>query len=116
MVPADVTNLESVQALFRRTSEHFGGIDILVINAGVNEDRNLVETSNPAGWYHTINVNLMGAYHCAHAVIPYMKQRGAGKILTIGSGLGHHGNKGGSAYACSKAGLWMLTRVLAQEL
>jgi 3-oxoacyl-[acyl-carrier protein] reductase len=48
--------------------------------------------------------------------VPYLKKRGAGKIITIGSGLGHRGYAGGSAYACSKAGLWMLTRVLAQEL
>jgi len=45
-----------------------------------------------------------------------LKQRGAGKIITIGSGLGHRGYAGGSAYSCSKAGLWMLTRILAQEL
>ena len=44
------------------------------------------------------------------------KQRGAGKIITVGSGVGHRGYAGSSAYACSKAGLWMLTRVLAQEL
>jgi len=49
-------------------------------------------------------------------LIPFLKQRGAGKIITIGSGLGHHGFSAGSAYSCSKAGLWMLTRILAQEL
>lgn len=50
------------------------------------------------------------------AAIPYLRQRGAGKIITIGSGLGHNGRAGGSAYACAKAGVWMLTRIAAQEL
>ena len=63
-----------------------------------------------------LEVNLLGAYYCAQAAIPALKQRGAGKIITVGSGLGHRGMVGLSAYACSKAGLWMLTRVLAQEL
>lgn len=114
-IPTDVTNLESVSIMFKKAYEKFGSIDILVINAGVNKDRNLVEESQPEDWVETINVNLIGAYNCAHAVISFMKQSG-GKIITIGSGRGHKGAQGGSAYACSKAGLWMLTRVLAQEL
>jgi 3-oxoacyl-[acyl-carrier protein] reductase len=64
----------------------------------------------------TLDVNLLGAYYCALAAIPALKGRGAGKIMTIGSGIGHRGLAVTSAYACSKAGLWMLTRVLAQEL
>lgn len=67
-------------------------------------------------WKRTLDVNLFAAYYCAKSAIPFLKQRGAGKIITIGSGLGHRGYAGGAAYSCSKAGLWMLTRVLAQEL
>ncbi len=115
-VETDVTNIESVKALFLKALEHFGGIDIVVINAGANYDRETVETSDPENWKKTMDVNLSGAYYCAQAAIPYLKQRGEGKIITIGSGLGHRGMAGGSAYACSKAGLWMLTRILAQEL
>lgn len=114
-VQTDVTDLESVKALFKKSKDHFDGVDLLVINAGVNNDRNLVEESDPQNWMDTINVNLIGAYNCAYSAIPYMKVHG-GKIITIGSGRGHKGAQGGSAYACSKAGLWMLTRVLAQEL
>ena len=47
---------------------------------------------------------------------PYLKDRGGGKIITIGSGIGHNGRVSSSAYACAKAGAWILTRVLAQEL
>jgi len=115
-VPTDVTDLRSVSHLFETIARHFNGVDILVINAGANYDRRPVEDSAPLDWQRTLAVNLVGAYYCAQAAIPYMKARGAGKIITIGSGLGHRGTAGNSAYACSKAGLWMLTRVLAQEL
>ena len=115
-VQTDVTQLESVQHLLATVVEHFGGLDILVINAGGSYDPRNVEDSHSEDWQATLQVNLVGAYYCAHTAIPYLKQRGAGKIITIGSGLGHRGKAGGSAYACSKAGLWMLTRVLAQEL
>ena len=63
-----------------------------------------------------MQVNLIGSYHTARAAIPHLKERGAGKIIAIGSGLGHRGRPGESAYASSKAGLSMLVRVLAQEL
>jgi 3-oxoacyl-[acyl-carrier protein] reductase len=115
-VQTDVTDLRSVAHLFDTVAQHFNGIDILVVNAGANYDRRTVEDSVPVDWQRTMAVNLVGAYYCAQAAIPYLKARGAGKIITIGSGLGHRGTAGNSAYACSKAGLWMLTRVLAQEL
>lgn len=115
-VRADVTDLASMEAVFKKTSDAFGGIDILVINAGVALEQRTVEDSDPETWRTTMEVNLIGAYHCAKAVIPYLKQRGGGKIITAGSGAGHRGVMGLSAYAASKAGLWSLTTVLAQEL
>ena len=115
-VPTDVTQLTSVQRMLQTTVETCGGVDILVINAGADYDRRHVAESHPEDWRATLEVNLLGAYYCAQAAIGYLKQRGAGKIITVGSGIGHRGLPGSSAYACSKAGLWMLTRVLAQEL
>lgn len=115
-VATDVSQGDSVQHMVAATLEAFGGLDMLVINAGVNGDKLPVETSDAAVWRATLDVNLVGAYLCAQAAIPALKARGAGKIITIGSGMGHRGMPGLSAYACSKAGLWMLTRVLAQEL
>ena len=116
VVQADVTDLEAVENLFEETSEAFGGIDILFINAGVHLDRNVVEESDTERWKETLETNLVGAFYCAKSAIPYMKKRGSGKIITIGSGMGHNGMDARSSYCCSKAGLWMLTRVLAQEL
>lgn len=115
-VTADVAQPAAVRQMVASTLEAFGGLDILVINAGLGGDRHPVETGSTDLWRATIEVNLLGAYYCAQAAIPALKQRGAGKIITLGSGLGHRGKAGRSDYACSKAGLWMLTRVLAQEL
>jgi 3-oxoacyl-[acyl-carrier protein] reductase len=115
-VQTDVTQWPSVERLFQATVDTFGGVDIVVINAGAQYDRRHVEDSHAADWLATLEVHLIGAYYCAKAAIPYLKQRGTGKIITVGSGIGHRGPPGSSAYACSKAGLWMLTRVLAQEL
>ena len=102
--------------MLKTTVDTFGGLDILVINAGGNFERKVVEESDPDTWQAIVDVNLLGAYYCAQAAIPYFKQRGAGKIITVGSGLGHRGIPEHSAYCCAKAGLWMLTRILAQEL
>lgn len=115
-IAADVAQPAAVQQMVQIAVETFGGLDIMVINAGLGGDRRSVETSSPDLWRNTIEVNLLGAYFCAQAAIPALRQRGEGKIITLGSGLGHRGKAGRSDYACSKAGLWMLTRVLAQEL
>lgn len=115
-VTTDVADLASVQKAVDETAARFGGLDILVINAGVSPQRSEVAESDPAAWSQTIAINLTGAYHCAKAAIPYLKARGGGKIIAIGSGMGRRGAPGSSAYSVSKAGLWMLTRVLGQEL
>ena len=112
----DVADYNSVIALFKTAVDSLGGIDIVVINAGVSIDRKLVEESDPEDWKTSIEINLIGAYHTAKAAIPHLRKRGAGKMILIGSGMGHRGSPERSAYACPKAGLWMLTRILAQEL
>jgi len=115
-VEVDITLESEVQKMLQTTEAHFGKLDILVLNAGDNFDHKSVEESDSQHWRKTIELNLMGTYYCAKAAIPYLKESGAGKIITIGSGLGHRGMVERSAYACSKAGMWMLTRILAQEL
>ena len=112
----DVTQWGAVEELFDFADSELGGIEIVVLNAGTNLDRRTVEESDPAAWEATLRTNLLGTYYCAKAAIPALKRRGRGKIITVGSGMGHKGFAGSSAYCCSKAGLWMLTRTLAQEL
>ena len=114
-VPTDVTREEQAGRLMRRAVEAFGGLDILVVNAGTNAS-GPVEESDPEEWWGVLEVNLFGACLCARAAIPHLKARGSGKIITIGSGMGQRACAGDSAYCCSKAGLSMLTRVLAAEL
>lgn len=115
-VGVDVSDLASVTRLYEKTAEAFGGIDIAFLNAGVSDQRKTVEESDPAEWEKTIRINFFGAYYCAREVIPYLKKRGAGKIVFTGSGIRKKGYANRSAYGCSKAALWTLTRVLAEEL
>ena len=115
-VATDVTDPDAVQRLIGACTEAFGRLDILVINAGIEPEGVTIEESDITRWRHTLDVNLFGAYYCARAAIPAMRAGGGGKIITIGSGLGHRGLPRISDYSCAKAGLWMLTRVLAQEL
>ena len=112
----DVTDLASAAALFAHVVQSFGGVDIVIANAGTPGASAFVEFSKPDSWRDTIDVNLIGGYHTARAAIPALRQRGTGKIIFIGSGMGHRGAPSRSAYCVSKAGLWMLTRILAQEL
>jgi 3-oxoacyl-[acyl-carrier protein] reductase len=113
---ADVVDYEAVVALFQRASKRFGGIDIVVANAGVAVEQRLIENSDPRLWRKTVDINLTGAYHTAHAAIPHLRKRGAGKIILVGSGQRNRAAPGFSAYSCSKSGLWMLTQSLAVEL
>jgi 3-oxoacyl-[acyl-carrier protein] reductase len=114
-VPTDVTSRDEVDRLFERIDE-LGGLDLAVLNAGGLPGRGPVADSDVAAWNETIALNLTAAYLCARAAIPRLRARGGGKIIMVGSGMGHRGVPDFSAYACAKAGQWMLTRVLGQEL
>ncbi|MBN1582102.1 MAG: SDR family oxidoreductase [Anaerolineae bacterium] len=115
-VQADVTQIDQVERMMAATVETFGGLDILVVNAGGTWGQGPVETYSQELWLQTIDVNLNGAFYCAQKAIPHLKERGGGKIITIGSGAGHTGIDDLVAYNCAKAGLWMLTRMLSREL
>ena len=113
-IQTDVTDHLMVQNAIEKVFNTYKKMDIMVINAGVSLDKNSVEKSDPENWKAVLNINLVGAYNCAQAVIPHFKENGEGKIITVGSGLGRRGEAGNSAYCCSKAGLWMLTRLLGE--
>jgi 3-oxoacyl-[acyl-carrier protein] reductase len=114
--PADVADAAAIAEAFARIAAAHGGVDIVVINAGIDTPNVTVAASDPAAWRRIIEVNLIGAYHTAKAAIPHLGARGGGAIIVMGSGMGHRALPARSAYAASKAGLNMLTRVLAQEL
>ncbi len=114
-VPTDVTSADAVEQLFARIDE-IGGLDLVMLNAGGLPGRGPVGDSDLDVWHDTLALNLTASYLCARAAIPRLRARGGGKIILVGSGIGHRGVPQFSAYACAKAGQWMLTRVLAQEL
>jgi 3-oxoacyl-[acyl-carrier protein] reductase len=111
-VACDVTDAAAVEAALKRV----GALDILVVNAGLSTDQAPLEHSNPERFRETVEVNLFGAYHVMRLAIPHLRSRGGGKIIAIGSGLGHSSRYGTAAYSCSKAALWMLVRIAAEEL
>lgn len=116
-VPGDVADLASMTALFAQTVQRFGGLDIVVGNAGVGGPRGgTIESVDPVAWAAAIQINLVGAFHTAHAAIPHLRARGSGKIIFVGSGMRKAAVAGKSAYAVSKLGLWKLTEVLGVEL
>jgi 3-oxoacyl-[acyl-carrier protein] reductase len=99
-----------------RTLDAFGRIDILVNNAGINI-RHPIEQFEESEWDQVIDTNLKGPWLCCKAAVPYMRQRGKGKIINIASGTIMDGGGGTRAhYVASKAGVVGLTRTLAQEL
>jgi 3-oxoacyl-[acyl-carrier protein] reductase len=113
-IPADVTDPEMLAGVFGKIREEFGRIDILVLNAGAHLERKSVEESDPQKWRATIELNLFGPYFCVRAALPAMKHQG-GKIILLGSGRGRRSVANTSAYSCSKAAVWMFTRILAEE-
>ena len=110
---ADVTDQQSIEAMTAEAVNRFGGLDHLVLSHGVALAIGPIERTEPDDWRRTIEVNLLGTYHCIRSAVPHLKARGAGKIITVGSGQGHNGTAGTSAYASSKAGTWALTRSVA---
>jgi NAD(P)-dependent dehydrogenase (short-subunit alcohol dehydrogenase family) len=111
----DVGRYEDVQKLTEFAVQRFGGIDILVNNAAIGIFASVTELS-PEQWRQVIDTNLTGVYHCCHAVIPHMKERGAGYIINISSLAGKNPFKGGSAYNASKFGLNGFSEAIMQDL
>ena len=115
-VACDVRDYHQLRACFHKVNNDLGSLDILVINAGVDIPLADVETRSIDDWSFVFDVNLNGAFYTAKAAIPIMKEKSGGKIIVMGSELGHRGTPNKSAYCCSKAGLKMLVKVMAQEL
>lgn len=113
-VRCDVTDTHDVERMVEEALHTFGRIDVLVNNAGVIRRRSLMGTTND-DWDREIDTDLKGPFLCTRAVVPYMIERGYGKIVNISSVAGIVGCIS-TAYAASKAGLNGLTRQWALEL
>lgn len=111
----DVTDRDQIQTVVARVKEEFGGIHILVNNAGTLDHVAQIESQSEAVWQRDLQVNLTGAFNCAQAVWPLMKEQGWGRIINMASVAGILGGFGQASYATTKAGLLGLTRTLALE-
>jgi NAD(P)-dependent dehydrogenase (short-subunit alcohol dehydrogenase family) len=112
--PADVRDEGDVDRAIAAALERFGGIDILLNNAGTTRPGN-VATVSPEDWDFVINVNLRGTYLVSRAVVPQMVERGSGAIINIGSVSGMRGDRNAAAYNAAKAGVINLTRSMALD-
>jgi len=123
-VEVDVANATSVRAATDATASNFGRIDVLVNNAGIVRDAQLVKWKDgaltaemsDAQWSDVIGVNLSGVFFCARAVVPHMIKAGGGVILNASSIVALYGNFGQTNYTAAKAALIAMTKTWAREL
>ena len=111
----DVRDHEGVRALFAHTVAEFGGVDVLVNNAGVGHFGR-VEEMPPEDFRAVIETNLFGVFYCCREAIPLMKQRGGGYIINISSLAGANAHPRMAAYNASKFGLNGFSEALMQEV
>ncbi len=115
-VVCDVSDVASVERLFKSFNESFGrGPDILVNNAGIAESAPVTKTNDEL-WQRHLAVNLSGTFYCTRAALPQMLERGWGRIINIASIAGKTGAPYIAAYSASKHGVLGLTRSAALEV
>lgn len=114
-VAMNVTDEDSVRESIDHVAGTLGPVDILVVNAGVFVIEPFEQTTL-ASWQRTLDVNLTGGFLVSRAVLPAMRERHYGRVITVGSSAGiTGGTKSVAAYAASKAGLMALTKSIANE-
>ena len=112
----DVTNEAQVRSAIERIGNQFGRVDILVNSAGVTGKTNIKSHEvDPADVRFVLDVNFMGSFLTARAVLPWMLKRNYGRILHIASIAGKEGNAGMLAYSASKAAVIGMTKVQGKE-
>lgn len=111
----DVSEFEKVQKLVKKVLEDFGGIDILINNAGMNWD-GVVWKMTEEQWDAVVNVDLKGTFNFVRAVAPLFREQKSGKIVNITSINALRGKFGQANYSAAKAGQIGLTKAVAREL
>ncbi|MBO9130529.1 SDR family NAD(P)-dependent oxidoreductase [Bacillus sp. 165] len=114
-IQADVSNEQDVQAAVEKTVEVFGTIDVLVNNAGIGFFK-LVEDTNLEEWKRVFEVNVQGVFLCSKAVLPYLKEKRGGSIITVSSDVGRYTIANGGAYTATKYAVQGFCGSLAQEM
>jgi len=114
-VRADIRDPAAVDTAFGEIEEAFGPVEVLVNNAGTNED-GLIARMSEDQWRRVVDTNLTGAFHTIRRATPKMMRARWGRIVNVSSVVGHRGGPGQANYAAAKAGLLGLTRSVAHEL
>ncbi len=114
VTPTDVTRYAEVEALMDRAAREWGGLDVVVNNAGIAAVTPLAEAT-PEEWRAIVDVNLTGVFNGCRAAAPYLIARGAGKVINLASVLGAVGLPGYALYGATKGGVIALTRALGVE-
>lgn len=114
-ISCNVARYSDVLTAVEATQEAFGGVDVLINNAGVIEPISHLADADPEAWGNVIDINVKGVFNGMHAVLPIMKAAGGGSVLTISSGAAHGPVEAWSHYCASKAAVNMLTRCLDKE-
>jgi 3-oxoacyl-[acyl-carrier protein] reductase len=112
---ANIADAKQVEALIKQTVDQFGGLHVLVNNAGITRD-NLVMRMSDEEWNQVIATNLTGTFHCIRAASKVMMKQRSGKIVNLTSVVALVGNKGQANYCAAKAGIIGLTKSVAREL
>jgi 3-oxoacyl-[acyl-carrier protein] reductase len=112
----DVSSRKDVTRMVGSAIEEFGKIDILVNNAGIQGPIAPIIEADIEQWIQTVNINLIGTFLCAKAVMPFMLKRRQGKIINLSGGGATSPRPYFSAYAASKAAVVRLTETLAEEV
>jgi NAD(P)-dependent dehydrogenase (short-subunit alcohol dehydrogenase family) len=115
-IPCDISRYWEVAQAVENCVSAFGGLDVLINNAGVIEPIARMDEADPEGWGQVIDINLKGVFHGMHAALPVMQRAGGGTILTVSSGAAHGAVEAWSHYCASKAGAAMLTMCLHKEM
>ena len=111
----DIGDPSSIEQMISSVASRFGSIDILVNNAGIGLTRSFLDTTLDE-WNQVLRVNLTGTFLCSQAASWVMVRQGSGRIVNVGSISGERGGTGRAAYGASKAGVILLTKVMAVEL
>lgn len=114
-IPCNVARFGEMSAAVETTVRAFGGLDVLINNAGVIEPISHIADADPDDWGQVIDINLKGVFNGIRAALPVMKAVGAGSILTISSGAAHGPVEAWSHYCTSKAAVNMLNRCVDKE-
>jgi NAD(P)-dependent dehydrogenase (short-subunit alcohol dehydrogenase family) len=113
----DVASNDSISAAIQKVAEYFGGIDIIVNNAGILGTSSIEDMKRDGEWNRVLDINLTGPFFVCQYALPYLKKSSAGRIINIASITGRNGGfEASMSYAAAKGGVISITRGMARHL